>query len=481
MDKWIHHPDFIFPVGNVYEGLMQSRAKEQIAAGPAETAKSIHLAMKLHAFASHYPGMHIAIVRAAMEDLKNTFCVTFEDKVLGQDCYDKNSFVYKFGGKDGRSYYYRNGTEIVLVGLDRNPGKVLGAEFDIIYCMQVEQLNYDDYQQLVQRANGRSGNLKDEDGTPYGMVMGCCNPGPDDHWLLDRRKNFGKKTLREIDERSESDRKALDWFDTVLTDNPKVFRLGVYTTYGKTVLAQNEMLTGIKYQRLVLGLWVGHEGLVYDIPREKYIIKRGNLPDLTGQDWVHVRGVDYGWHRFVCLWGAYSKEQNLLIIYKEYRWAERIVEDHAEMIKEYTDEFIEWSVSDHDAEDRETMHKAGIQTRNAKKERRPGIDLVHQKLSHGNIKVYEGLQDGMPHCPVIRGNREVPNSIFNEFQRYRYKPKEKRTGRNPKEDDLPLKEGVDDAADVLRYIACEFWLGKKIPRSEKRVIRVSRTKGFFGR
>ena len=81
---------------------------------------------------------------------------------------------------------------------------------DTIYYPQIKQSSSDNYQKMIEPAADR---------TSCGIVMGCCNAVPDD------QKALGEK----------------------------------YTTYGKTVLAQNEMLTGIKYQRLVLGLWVGED------------------------------------------------------------------------------------------------------------------------------------------------------------------------------------------------------------------------------
>ena len=74
---------------------------------------------------------------------------------------------------------------------------------DTIYYPQFKQSNSDNYQKLVEPA---------ADGTLCGIVMGCCNAAGEN-----------------------------------------------YTTYGKAALEQNEMLTGIEYQRLVLGLWGGED------------------------------------------------------------------------------------------------------------------------------------------------------------------------------------------------------------------------------
>ena len=79
---------------------------------------------------------------------------------------------------------------------------------DTIYYPQIKQSNSDNYDKLIKPA---------DDETSCGIVMGCCNAVPDD-------------------QKASSEK---------------------YTTHGKAALAQNEMLTGIEYQRLVLGLWVG--------------------------------------------------------------------------------------------------------------------------------------------------------------------------------------------------------------------------------
>ena len=461
----IHHPDFIFPgPESVYHEIKRCRAKEQMVAGPAGTAKTIHLSMRSHSLACHIPDMRIAVVRAVMEDLKTSFCVTFEDKIVGQDVLNKKSFVRKHGGKSGREYHYRNGSKIFLIGLDKNSGKLMGSEWDVIQALQLEQINKETYEKAVQRANGRAGHLKDKYGTAYGIVMADINPDAENHWLLKRKKEYENRRLCDVDPTSDDPRIALKWWDTQLHDNPMAFHNNEWTAWGKQARAENEMISGVDYQRLVLGHWTGTEGVVFDMTKDKYILY--DLPDLDDDEWTHFRGIDFGKHRFVCTWFAYSKARDLLILYREYRKSLGTIDYHAARIKEYTTApVIKASISDWSEDERDLLHKAGIRTVNARKKVKEGTYLLYQKILEGKFKIYAGILDGMPQCDIMEKEGHCM-SIFQEFQKYRYKPAHLRTGKNPKEDDLPMKEGVDDAIDTAKYVASHIWIKPKVfPRN----------------
>src|SRR5438045_4727210 len=75
-----------------------------------------------------------------------------------------------------------------------------------------------------------------------------CNPASDKHWLKLRAND--KITLL-IESRHE--------------DNPRLFNEdGTLTKEGEKYIGILDKLTGVRYKRLRLGLWVSAEGIVYE-------------------------------------------------------------------------------------------------------------------------------------------------------------------------------------------------------------------------
>lgn len=470
-----HWNRFFFPLpGTVYDSFFKSRAKEQILDSGYETGKTIHLAMKIHSFAMNHPNLKIAVVRGVYADLIDSFVRTYEDKVLGYDPDPKNNrFVRRVGGPDKPTRYkYKNGSSIVLVGLDRNPNKVHGAEFDIIGVTQGEELTLEAYEKMQGRASGRAGNLFDENGEPYGMIFLDCNPDAEDHWLQKRKARLNGKTLAEVSEMSDLDipktdsqRLAMEWYyprheDNVLICDPYTKE---YTNYGKDKMAEFATYTGMRYKRGVLHLWINTEGAVYDIEPEKYIINE--LPEDI-MDWDIIRSIDFGYYRFVCLWIAKHPKKDYAIVFQEYRSSQLRVEQHGERIKELSFSYtlneleqrmrVKRTVWDNDVDDRSRLRDIGIVGKGAKKDIRTGIDLCHQLLSDGRLKIYKNLLVTKYEHPYFK-EEGLCRSLLEELRRYRYKPPEKRTGRNSKEDDLPLKEDLEDACDAMRYGARDLF------------------------
>lgn len=216
------------------------REPEVILAGPFETGKTITTLRKLNALLVKYPGSHALMVRKTHISLMASTVKTWEEKIhRGQ--VDKPGYgVAKYGGERPEFYQYDNGSRLILGGLDQ-AGKFLSAEFDFIYVNQAEEIALDDWQTLTGRATGRAGHA------PYPQVMGDCNPGGPQHWILQR------KSLRRIDTRHE--------------DNPALYDVerGEWTVQGRRTIETLERLTGPLRQRGRFGLWTTAEGLVYDV------------------------------------------------------------------------------------------------------------------------------------------------------------------------------------------------------------------------
>jgi len=405
-----------------YGGALQmfySKAPEILFEGPAGTGKTRAVLEKAHLCAEKYDGCRILLVRKTRKSLTESVLVTYEEKVLPE-----RSYIKKGAGRDHRhSYHYNNGSTIVLGGMD-NPDRIMSTEYDLICSFESTELNEDDGEKLTTRL--RNGVM------PYQQWIADCNPGAPTHWL-NRRAASG--LMVRVYSRHE--------------DNPSVT-----PAYLDTL----QRLTGARKARLYEGRWASQEGLVYEFDP---LINMCN-PFAIPADWPKYRVIDFGYNNpFVCQWWAESPD-DINYMYREIYYSHRIVSQHAEQIKKYSqgEKYIA-TIADHDAEDRATLHASGIQTIAAIKDITSGIDTAREKLSAGNngkasIVIF--------HDALIERDQQLfdekrPVCTREEFDSYSY-PKNSKG--------LLIKEApnkVDDhGMDCLRYLNNYKYMQVKHPR-----------------
>jgi phage terminase large subunit len=311
--------------------------------------------------------------------------VTFEKKVLPA----RTNVI--FHGSDFE-YRYPNGSVIIVGGMETN-SRIMGTEFDIIYVNEATELTVSDYEALTSRNRNNV--------MPYQQVIGDCNPGPPKHWLKQRAE---RGDLRMLESRHEDNpvlydrhaecrdcRKAkrnpypgyvlsADKSQWIVCPNCRGTRLGWWTAEGvRYVLGVLERLTGVRKERLRYGRWVAAEGLVYtEWDPRRHVIMPFNIP----YGWRRYRVFDFGYtNPFVCQWYAEDPDGRLYL-YKEVVGVERLVEDWAATIKQYSGpEIYAANIADHDAEGRATLEKhLGIRTVAAKKKIKIGIQKVQSRL-----------------------------------------------------------------------------------------------------
>ena len=204
---------------------------EFIISGPSETGKTLAALARCDSLCRRYPGAQGAIVRKVRADMDSTVIKKFNEFfVKGRD-------VRPFGGESPSFYEYDNDSRLWIGGMDR-PGKVLSGDLDFVYENQAEELKLEDHETLSTRTTGRAGHM------PFGQVFGDCNPGGPSHWILRRPR------LKVLQSKHE--------------DNPTLFTAdGKITERGKATMETLDALTGVRYQRLRLGLWMQAEGIVY--------------------------------------------------------------------------------------------------------------------------------------------------------------------------------------------------------------------------
>lgn len=396
--------------------LWTDRSPELILSGPAGTGKSRACLEKLHACLLRWPGSRALVVRKTRESLTETALVTYEDKVLPVDSSIKEGAQRRVR----QSYRYPNGSSVVVGGMDKAT-KIMSTEYDIIYVQEAIELTENDWESLTTRL--RNGVM------PFQQIIADTNPDSPSHWIR-QRANAGR--LKLLDSKHE--------------DNPSLWSGGRWTEAGARYIAKLDALTGVRLPRLRHGKWVAAEGVVYgDWSRSVHVVDRFPIPP----EWRRIRSIDFGYtNPFVCQWWALDGDDRVYL-YREIYRTKRIVADHAkDIIRLSEGEKYEFTVADHDAEDRATLRAAGIFTVAAKKAVKPGIEAMENRMR---------IQpDGKPRLFVFRDSlverdeelvdAKKPTCFVEEVDGYIWSPP--KGEKAAKEEPIKLN---DHAMDAARY------------------------------
>ena len=410
------------------------------------TGKTFATLSKLHLLLCLFPKARALMVRKTRNSILSSAVVTYEKKVLPFPPEDPRCPIRKYGGERPEFYVYPNGSRLIIGGLD-DADKYLSAEYDFIYVNQAEEITLDAWEKLVGRASGRAGNA------PWTQVMGDCNPSFPKHWIKQRA--------------------ALQFLETRHEDNPSLHDGTDWTQEGRKRIAILDGLSGLRYKRGRLGLWVGAEGVVYEFDSMVHLLPRFEIP----ASWRRFRVIDFGYSNpFVCLWIALDSDGRMYV-YRELYMTQRTVARHLVDIHYHSHgESYMVTISDHDAEDRATLAagtivddptlvaklaEIGFVSDDANHVKLPGIGTVNadKRVSVGIQKVEERLKvrdDGRPRLFVLEDSlietdeslkeNFLPLCTEDEFMVYAW-PEDK-AGKPVKEEPLKI---YDHAMDALRY------------------------------
>lgn len=374
--------------------MWHDQGPELITAGPYETGKTYSCLHKVHALCTKYPGTNALMARKQYAALITSAYQTYARKILPFPPGHDYCPVEVFGGNRPEWVSYPNGSRIVIAGLDV-PEKVLSAEYDLAFIPQAEELRLHDYEQIVSRCTGRAGNM------PYAQVILDANPGPPQHWIL-QRVQAG----------------ALTMYKAKHKDNPTLWdeKNQRWTTQGERTMKRLNSLTGLRYKRGVLGLWAGSEGQVYDqFDETVHVVDRFEIPDY----WPRYRVMDFGFtHPANVQWWAEDSDGRLYM-YREIYMTGRTTAEHIYGLGPTSpgilslsrgEEYVDPMICDHDAEDRATLEKSGIRTVAARKDIRTGLEAVQERLK------VQG--DGKPRLMYLRGSLVELDDTLGDY----YKP-----------------------------------------------------------
>jgi len=407
------------------------------------------------------------IVRKTAASLSSTALVTWREHVTPEAARAGQVWYYGGSQEEPPQYKYRNGSAIMIGGMDK-PTKIMSSEYDMIYVQEAIELSVTDWEMLTTRK--RNGRMRMQ------QIIADTNPERPEHWLK-QRCDTGQCTLiesRHTDNPVYYTEIPLD----ALRQAGDVEAYGVLyrlTERGMAYLGPGGVLdglTGPRRARLKDGKWVGAEGVVFEeYDSAVHLIDRFPIP----AEWPRYWSIDFGFtHPFVLQCWAMDPDGRL-IRYREIYRTKRTVDQHAlnilsivrdpkEGLKRDPDprDPGDWTwnepqpeavICDHDAEDRATLEKwLGRSTIAATKAVSPGIQAVQQRLRLAG--------DGRPRVMFMRDSLVTRDPLLEE-KAYPCCFEEEVTGYVWNETkDFPVKIR-DDACDTTRYVCAYHDLRKQ--------------------
>ena len=270
--------------------LFVAEDRELFIVGGARTGKSNGALTKAKFVAHTYPGSRQLFVRMTRKSLSESILPDWENKILGRE----HPAIGRARRTNRPAYYFPNGSDVVLGGLD-DPEGFLSAEFDRIYVFQAEKLpDQKPWDTLLTRLSGAA--------TPYCQILGDINPGSDRSWVLKRARSlvcFACGVVQDDQKAVQCQKCAREnlgrvkWIDSRHQDNPRWFNhaTGEWTPEGREYLIGTLGRTrGLQRARLLEHKWVSEEGLILEEFDPAVHMLGGELKNDSSRGWLlHVR------------------------------------------------------------------------------------------------------------------------------------------------------------------------------------------------
>lgn len=402
---------------------LNDKSSTLLLTGSAGGGKSRCAAEKINAYCWEYPSSTWLMCRKAREWNGHSIVPFMWKTVMGHDS------RIKFNSSDG-AFFYPNGSVIYSAGMfddkQRQSMRSIGGDggLDGAWLEEANAFTRQDFEEVIGRVRHTAANWQ--------QIILSTNPDSPTHWI---------------------------YKDLIQGGGASVYYSGAKDNSNNSpaYITNLEKLTGVMRDRLVLGKWVQAEGAIYDEYNPAvHVIDKFEIP----QEWPRYRSIDFGYSNpFVCAWYAMD-DDGRLYRYREIYKTRQLVEDMTpKLIALSEGESIDFTVSDHDAEDRATMERHGIMTTTAKKDVSPGIQAVKARLKvqpDGRPRLYF-VRQALVEVDQLLESLKKPTCLLDEIPGYAWKKYD--DGKPNKEEPVKIN---DHACDELRYMVMALDTGGKI-------------------
>lgn len=392
--------------------------------GSAGGGKSRLAAEKIHAICQKYPGVTVLMLRKTRESTTNSIVAFMKQTVIGAQL---GKTVEHIVGES--MFRYSNGSMLIYGGMKndeqreriRSIGGTGGVDF--IWLEEATQFSEDDFNELMARMRGNVAGWR--------QIILTTNPDSPTHWIYRRLIQGGEAAV----------------YYSRANDNP---------SNPEQYLEILEKLTGVQYERLVLGLWKNAEGAVYGEYSPEIHMLRKMPPKVMFKR--YLASVDWGYTNpgVIQVWGE-DYDGRILLVEEIYKTGELVsgsngqegwwIQRAKELKRKYK---IEVFVCDPASPAYiKTFNNAGLTAVAADNDIRSGIDLVKKRLrkaDDGRPRIFF-YQHAVTEPDKARIEAKQPTGTLDEIVGYAFpKPKQ-----NQPTKEVPLKLN-DHAMDCMRYI-----------------------------
>ncbi len=387
----------------------KDKSKVMLLTGGAGGGKSRIAGEKINAYLWKYAGATGLIVRKAREFVTKSAVPFMWQTVMGHDpriIHNSSASMFKY--PNGSVLYYGG----MLDDKQRESIRSIGGTggVDIIWMEEANAFTEHDYEELLGRLRGTASSWR--------QIILSTNPDAPNHW---------------INKRLILDRQASVYYSRN-DDNPNN-----PSDYQQTL----ELMTGVQYQRMVLGQWVQAEGIVFDSFSIEHNVSESAEYDpanggvIWGVDDGYALGGGVGsmsYHPRVVLFAQFTA-QGGVNVFAEYNATQEVSETTLSNALAYPYPVPDIAYIDSSASElKMRIWQLGIQTYGATHKVSEGIKNVRRLICDGQgvrlLKVH-------PRC----------KNLISEFQSYQYSSNGVVENGEPK----PLKMN-DHNLDALRYL-----------------------------
>jgi len=224
-------------------------------------------AERAHAFCLKYPNAVVQVVRKTKSSLKKSVLHNLTTKVIGDD-------PRVLHHKNDSMFVYDNGSTLIYDGMSDPAARerMKSREPDMVWMEEAKDFTEEDYNEIIALVRGTA--------APWRQIVLSTNPDGPLHWINRR---------------------------LILQDEAKVYYSGAKDNPHLPIeyIESLESLTGVQYQREVLGLWVSGSGIIFDTWKDD---QNGKSSNVTAEAVIDPHGGDIIWAIDDGYSGTYDRE-----------------------------------------------------------------------------------------------------------------------------------------------------------------------------